>query len=207
MLVIGLTGGIGMGKTSAAAHLRRLGMKVFDADAYVHRLYEGDAVEAVEAAFPGTTRDGQVDRALVAAEVAGKPERLRQLEAIIHPMVIAAEIDFLREQELQNARFAVLEIPLLFETGAESRTDVNIALSASEDVQRTRVLARSGMTGKKFETLKDRQLSDAERRARANYVVDSGTTLEHMQEQLDTLIETLQTREGGVMERLRLQQT
>jgi dephospho-CoA kinase len=207
MLVIGLTGGIGMGKTSAAAHLRRLGMKVFDADAYVHRLYEGDAVEAVEAAFPGTTRDGQVDRALLAAEVAGKPERLRQLEAIIHPMVIAAEIDFLREQELQNARFAVLEIPLLFETGAESRTDVNIALSASEDVQRTRVLARSGMTGKKFETLKDRQLSDAERRARANYVVDSGTTLEHMQEQLDTLIETLQTREGGVMERLRLQQT
>ena len=205
MLVIGLTGGIGMGKTSAAAHLRRLGMKVFDADAYVHRLYEGDAVEAVEAAFPGTTRDGQVDRALLAAEVAGKPERLRQLEAIIHPMVIAAEIDFLREQELQNARFAVLEIPLLFETGAESRTDVNIALSASEDVQRTRVLARSGMTEKKFETLKDRQLSDAERRARANYVVDSGTTLEHMQEQLDTLIETLQTREGGVMERLRLQ--
>jgi dephospho-CoA kinase len=207
MLVIGLTGGIGMGKTSAAAHLRRLGMKVFDADAYVHRLYEGDAVEAIEAAFPGTTRDGQVDRALLAAEVAGKPERLRQLEAIIHPMVIAAEIDFLREQELQNARFAVLEIPLLFETGAESRTDVNIALSASEDVQRTRVLARSGMTEKKFETLKDRQLSDAERRARANYVVDSGTTLEHMQEQLDTLIETLQTREGGVMERLRLQQT
>jgi dephospho-CoA kinase len=207
MLVIGLTGGIGMGKTSAAAHLRRLGMKVFDADAYVHRLYEGDAVEAVEAAFPGTTRDGQVDRALLAAEVAGKPERLRQLEAIIHPMVIAAEIDFLREQELQNARFAVLEIPLLFETGAESRTDVNIALSASEDVQQTRVLARSGMTEKKFETLKDRQLSDAERRARANYVVDSGTTLEHMQEQLDTLIETLQTREGGVMERLRLQQT
>jgi dephospho-CoA kinase len=207
MLVIGLTGGIGMGKTSAAAHLRRLGMKVFDADAYVHRLYKGDAVEAVEAAFPGTTRDGQVDRALLAAEVAGKPERLRQLEAIIHPMVIAAEIDFLREQELQNARFAVLEIPLLFETGAESRTDVNIALSASEDVQQTRVLARSGMTEKKFETLKDRQLSDAERRARANYVVDSGTTLEHMQEQLDTLIETLQTREGGVMERLRLQQT
>jgi dephospho-CoA kinase len=207
MLVIGLTGGIGMGKTSAAAHLRRLGMKVFDADAYVHRLYKGDAVEAVEAAFPGTTRDGQVDRALLAAEVAGKPERLRRLEAIIHPMVIAAEIDFLREQELQNARFAVLEIPLLFETGAESRTDVNIALSASEDVQRTRVLARSGMTEKKFETLKDRQLSDAERRARANYVVDSGTTLEHMQEQLDTLIETLQTREGGVMERLRLQQT
>jgi len=196
-----------MGKTSAAAHLRRLGMKVFDADAYVHRLYEGDAVEAVEAAFPGTTRDGQVDRALLAAEVAGKPERLRQLEAIIHPMVIAAEIDFLREQELQNARFAVLEIPLLFETGAESRTDVNIALSASEDVQRTRVLARSGMTEKKFDTLKERQLSDAERRARANYVVDSGTTLEHMQEQLDTLIETLQTREGGVMERLRLQQT
>lgn len=203
MLVIGLTGGIGMGKTSAAVHLRRRGMKVFDADAYVHRLYEGAAVEAVEAAFPGTTIDGQVDRAALAKEVAGKPERLRQLEAIVHPMVIAAEIDFLREQEMQNARFAVLEIPLLFETGAESRTDVTIALSAPEDVQCTRVLERPGMTVEKFESLKARQLSDSERRARADYVVDSSTTLENLHTQLDRLLESLQTREGDVMERLR----
>ena len=204
MLVIGLTGGIGMGKTSAAAHLRQLGIKVFDADAYVHRLYEGDAVEAVEAAFPGTTRDGQVDRAALAKEVAGKPERLRQLEAIVHPMVVAAEIDFLRQQEFQNAMFAVLEIPLLFETGAESRTDVNIALSAPEDVQRERVLVRLGMTEKKFEALKARQLSDDERRARADYVVDSGTTLDNLHAQLDQVIESLQTHDGQVMERLRL---
>lgn len=204
MLVIGLTGGMGMGKTSAATHLRQLGIKVFDADAYVHRLYEGDAVEAVEAAFPGTTRDGQVDRAALAKEVAGKPERLRQLEAIVHPMVVAAEIDFLRQQEFQNAMFAVLEIPLLFETGAESRTDVNIALSAPEDVQRERVLARLGMTEKKFEALKARQLSDSERRARADYVVDSGTTLENLHAQLDQVIESLQTHDGQVMERLRL---
>ena len=204
MLVIGLTGGMGMGKTSAAAHLRRLGIKVFDADAYVHRLYESEAVEAVEAAFPGTTRDGQVERTALAKEVAGKPERLRQLEAIVHPMVVAAEIDFLRQQELENAMFAVLEIPLLFETGAEARTDVTIALSAPEDVQRSRVLARPGMTEQKFEALKARQLSDDERRARADYVVDSGTTLENLHAQLDRLIESLQTQEGQVMERLRL---
>ena len=205
MLVIGLTGGIGMGKTSAAAHLRRVGIKVFDADAYVHRLYEGDAVDVVEAAFPGTTRDGHVDRAALAKDVAGKPERLRQLEAIVHPMVVAAEIDFLRQQELQNAQFAVLEIPLLFETGAECRTDFNIALSAPEDLQRTRVLARPGMTEKKFEALKNRQLPDSERRARADHVVDSGTTLENLHAQLDQLIESLQTRKGQVMERLRVQ--
>jgi len=203
MLVIGLTGGIGMGKTSAAMHLRQRGLKVFDADAYVHRLYEGAAVEAVEAEFPGTTRDGQVDRAALAKEVAGKPERLRQLEAIVHPMVVAAEIGFLRDREAEGAHLAVLEIPLLFETGAESRTDVTIALSAPEAVQRTRVLERPGMTVEKFETLKARQLSDADRRARADYVVDSGSSLEHMQNQLDTLIESLQDREGEVMERLR----
>lgn len=205
MLVIGLTGGIGMGKTSAAAHLRQLGIKVFDADAYVHRLYEGAAVEVVEAVFPGTTRDGQVDRSALAKEVSGDPERLRQLEAIIHPMVVAAEIDFLRQQELENAMFAVLEIPLLFETGAERRTDVNIALSAPEDVQRERVLARLGMTEKKFEALKARQLTDSERRARADHVVDSGTTLENLHTQLDQVIELLQTHDGQVMDQLRVQ--
>ena len=119
-------------------------------------------------------------------------------------MVVAAEIDFQRQQELENARFAVLEIPLLFETGAESRTDINIALSAPEDVQRERVLARLGMTEKKFEALKARQLSDDERRARADYVVDSGTTLENLHAQLDQVIESLQTQDGQVMENLRL---
>lgn len=203
MLVIGLTGGMGMGKTSAAAHFRARGIEVFDADAYVHHLYEGAAVAAIEAAFPGTTHDGRVDRALLAKEVSGNPERLRQLEAIVHPMVVAAEIDFLRDQEKAGAALAVLEIPLLFETGAEARTDVTIALSASDRVQRERVLARPGMTEEKFEALRARQLSDAERRARADYVVDSGTNLENMHTQLDTLIELLQDRDGRVMEQLR----
>ncbi|HUU66649.1 MAG TPA: dephospho-CoA kinase [Methyloceanibacter sp.] len=203
MLVIGLTGGMGMGKTSAAAHFRARGIEVFDADAYVHHLYEGAAVAAIEAAFPGTTHDGRVDRALLAKEVSGNPERLRQLEAIVHPMVVAAEIDFLRDQEKAGAALAVLEIPLLFETGAEARTDVTIALSASDRVQRERVLARPGMTEEKFEALRARQLSDAERRARADYVVDSGTNLENMHTQLDTLIESLQDRDGRVMEQLR----
>jgi dephospho-CoA kinase len=203
MLVIGLTGGMGMGKTSAAAHFAARGIEVFDADAYVHRLYEGDAVAVIEAAFPGTTRGGRVDRALLAKEVAGNPARLRALEAIVHPMVVKAEIDFLREQEREGAAFAVLEIPLLFETGAEARTDVTIALSASERIQRERVLARPGMTEEKFEALRARQLSDVERRARADYVVDSGTSLENLHAQLDRLIESLQDRDGQVMERLR----
>jgi dephospho-CoA kinase len=203
MLVVGLTGGIGMGKTSAAAHFRRRGIAVFDADAYVHHLYEGAAVPAIQAAFPGVVREGRVDRALLAKEVAGKPERLRELEAIVHPMMVKAEIDFLREQEEQGASLAVLEIPLLFETGAEIRTDVTIAVSASERVQRERVLARPGMTGETFEALRARQHSDADRRAAADFVVDSGTTLENMQAQLDRVIESLQTREGKVMERLR----
>jgi dephospho-CoA kinase len=140
---------------------------------------------------------------LLAREVAGKPERLRELEAIVHPQVVEAEIDFLRAQEEQGARIAVLEIPLLFETGAEIRTDVTIAVSAPEAVQRQRVLARPGMTEEKFAALRARQHSDAERRAAADYVVDSGTSLENMHEQLDRLIESLQTRNGEVMEQLR----
>jgi dephospho-CoA kinase len=205
MLVVGLTGGMGMGKTSAAAHFRQRGIAVFDADAYVHCLYEGAAVAAIQAAFPGVVREGRVDRALLAKEVAGQPERLRQLEAIVHPMVVKAEIDFLREQEEQGAKLAVLEIPLLFETGAEIRTDVTVALSAPEAVQRERVLARPGMTEEKFEALRARQHSDADRRTVADFVVDSGTTLENMHAQLDRVIESLQTREGTVMERLRHQ--
>ena len=205
MLVIGLTGGIGMGKSSAAAHFKRHGVPVFDADAYVHQLYEGEAVPLIEAAFPGTTRAGRVDRALLAKEVAGRPERLRALEAIVHPLVIQAEIDFLCDQEAAGVPMAVLEIPLLFETGAEARVDVTVAVSAPEDVQRARVLDRDGMSVEKFEALRARQLDDAERRARADHVIDSGSSLENLEAQLDVLIESLKLRQGSVMERLRAQ--
>ena len=203
MLVIGLTGSIGMGKSAAAEHFRNLGVPVCDADAEVHRLYEGEAVQAIEAAFPGTTREGKVDRALLAQEVAGSPAKLKQLESIVHPMVVRAELDFLREQEKQGAKFAVLEIPLLFETDAHTRVDVSVVVSAPEEVQRARVLARPGMSQAKLEALLKRQLPDAEKRARADYVVDSGQSLADMQAQIDQILDSLEAREGRVMERLR----
>ena len=204
MLVIGLTGGIGMGKSAAAEHFALRGIPVFDADACVHRLYEGEAVAAIEAAFPGVTRDGRVDRNLLSERIADSPERLKQLEAIVHPMVIEAEIAFLRDRERQGAKLAVLEIPLLFETGADKRVDITLTVSAPAHVQRERVLARTGMTEEKLEQLVARQLPDAERRRRADYVVDSGASLGDMRAALDRVIESLHNREGRVMERLRL---
>ena len=203
MLVIGLTGSIGMGKSAAAAHFRAKGVPVCDADAEVHRLYEGEAVPAVAAAFPRVIREGKVDRALLAKEVGGSPARLKALEAIVHPMVVKAELDFLREQERRGAEFAVLEIPLLFETDALSRVDVIVVVSAPEEVQRQRVLARPGMNEEKLASLIKRQLPDAEKRARADFVVDTGTSLADMQNQIDKILDSLQGRQGRVMERLR----
>jgi dephospho-CoA kinase len=203
MLVIGLTGGIGMGKSAAAEHFVRRGVPVFNADACVHQLYEGKAVAPIEAAFPGVGRGGQIDRKLLTEALAGSQARLRQREAIVHPMVVEAEIDFLRAQERNGAQLAVLEIPLLFETGAETRVDATIVLSAPAEVQRARVLARPGMMAEKLEHLLARQLSDAERRARADYVVDSGLPLPDMHAELDRLLESLRGRKGAVMERLR----
>jgi dephospho-CoA kinase len=138
MLVIGLTGSIGMGKSTAAKHFAKRGIAVFDADAEVHRLYEAKAVPAIAANFPSAVVGGRVDRSLLAQELAASPSKLKQLEAIVHPMVVKAELDFLRRQEAAGAKFAVLEIPLLFETGADSRVDVSIVLSAPEEGQRAR---------------------------------------------------------------------
>jgi len=203
MLVIGLTGSIGMGKSAAAAHFRSRGVKVCDADAEVHRLYDGEAVPAIAASFPSAVRGGKVDRAVLAREVAGSPEKLKQLETIVHPMVVKAEIDFLREQEKRGAALAVLEIPLLFETDAHSRADVTVVVSAPEEVQRARVLARPGMTEAKLADLLKRQLSDAEKCVRADFVVDTGTSLADMGRQIDKILDSLRGREGRVMERLR----
>jgi len=157
----------------------------------------------IETAFPGTTRAGKVDRALLSQAVAGSPERLKQLEAIVHPMVVDAEIDFLIEQEKAGARLAVLEIPLLFETGADARVDVTVAISAPTELQRQRVMARHGMTADKLEHLLARQLPDAERVAKADYVVDSGLSLQDMHDEIDKLIESLKMTDGRVMEQLR----
>jgi dephospho-CoA kinase len=195
MLVVGLTGSIGMGKSAAARHFAEAGVPVFDADAEVHRLYAGEAVPAIVAAFPKAVHGGKVDRGLLAKEVAGSPDRLKALERIVHPMVVKAEIDFLREQEAKGAKLAVLEIPLLFETDAQSRVDVTVVVSAPAEVQRARVLARPGMSEAKLAGLLKRQLPDREKRARADYVVDSGTTLADMQAQIDRLIESLERAE------------
>lgn len=203
MLVIGLTGGIGMGKSEAAKHFARRGVPVFNADACVHALYEGEAVAPIEAAFPGVTSGGKIDRQKLSQFISGAPERLKQLEEIVHPLVVAAEIAFLREQDAQGEAMTVLEIPLLFETNAHQRVDVTVVLSAPEAVQRERVLARPNMTAEKLEYLLARQLPDDEKRARADYVVDSALPLPAMHAELDGLIESLRGRKGAVMERLR----
>jgi dephospho-CoA kinase len=203
MLVVGLTGSIGMGKSAAAAHFASRGVPVLSADAEVHRLYAGKAAPLIEAAFPGVVRGGQVDRERLARAVAGSPAKLEELERIVHPLVVEAEIAFLRAEEAMGAKLAVLEIPLLFETGAQDRCDVTIVVSAPESVQKARLLARPAMTEAKLAHLLKRQLPDAEKRARADYLVDSGTSLADMQRQIDKILESLQTREGRVMERLR----
>jgi len=192
-----------MGKSAAAERFASHGIPVFNADLCVHQLYAGVAVRAIESAFPGTSRGGKVDRKLLSERIAGSAARLQRLEAIMHPMVVEAETAFLIEQENKGAKLAELEIPLLFETGADTRVDVTVVLSAPAEVQRSRVLARPGMTADKLEHLLTRQLPDAERRARADFVVESGTSLQDMHEALDKLIESLQHREGRVMERLR----
>ncbi len=178
MLVVGLTGSIGMGKSAAAAHFASRGVPVLSADAEVHRLYAGEAAPLIEAAFPGMVQGGKVDRERLARAVAGSPAKLAELERIVHPLVVEAEIAFLRAEEAKGAKLAVLEIPLLFETGAQDRCDVTIVVSAPEAVQKARVLARPGMTEEKLAHLLKRQMPDAEKRAHADYVVDSGTSLE-----------------------------
>ena len=203
MLVIGLTGSIGMGKSTAAKHFVRRGIAVFDADAEVHRLYEGEGVPAIATCFPNVVRGGRVDRKLLAQDLAASPGKLKELEAIVHPMVVRSELDFLREQEMRGAEFAVLEIPLLFETGAEKRVDVSLVLSAPEEVQRARVLARPGMTAAKLDQLLKRQLPDSEKRARADYVVDSDASIADMEAEIDRLLESLKGKQGRIMERLR----
>lgn len=203
MLVVGLTGSIGMGKSAAAAHFAARGVPVLSADAEVHRLYAGEAAPLIEVAFPDVVQGGKVDRQRLARAVAGSPAKLAALERIVHPLVVAAELAFLRAEEARGAKLAVLEIPLLFETGAQDRCDVIIVVSAPSGVQKARVLARPGMTEEKLAQLLRRQLPDAEKRARADYVVDSGTSLGDMHRQIDNILESLQTREGKVMERLR----
>ena len=192
MLVIGLTGSIGMGKSSVAARLRALGIAVFDADAEVHRLYAGPAVAAIEAAFPGTTDGGKVDRQKLSAVLLANPRDFARLEAIVHPLVFAAERAFLHAQAQRGARLAVLEVPLLLESGKPPRVDVIVVASTAADLQRERVLRRPGMTLEKLEQVLGRQMPDAEKRARADYVVDTSGTFAETDAQVDRIVESLQ---------------
>ena len=196
MLVVGLTGSIGMGKTTVAARLRALGLPVCDADAEVHKLYEGAAVAPIEAAFPGTTGEGKVDRQKLAAALLADPSGFKRLEAIVHPLVFEAERNFLRAEAARGKAAAVLEIPLLYETGGERRVDCVIVCSASAEAQQARVLQRPGMTAEKLAQLLSRQMSDAEKRARADFVVDTGGTFAASEAQVDKIVESLQGRQG-----------
>jgi dephospho-CoA kinase len=196
MLIVGLTGSIGMGKSTVAGYFRRHGIAVCDADAEVHKLYEGAAVPLIETAFPGTTQSGKVDRQRLAAALMADPGAFKRLEAIVHPLVFEAERRFLREEAARGATAAVLDIPLLLEAGGHARVDVVVVCSARADKQRERVLQRPGMTPEKLAQILGRQMPDAEKRARADFVVDTGGTLADTERQVDTLVESLKARTG-----------
>jgi dephospho-CoA kinase len=191
MFILGLTGSIGMGKTTTAGLFAEAGVPVHDADAAVHRLYEAEAVADIEAAFPGTTTDVGVDRQKLAARVLGRPEAIRRLEAIVHPLVRAVEEHFITAAAARGDPIVVLDIPLLFETGGESRTDAVVVVSAPAEVQRSRTLARPGMTMEKLEAILAKQIPDAEKRRRADFVVDTSRGLDAARSQVRAILDAV----------------
>lgn len=195
MLILGLTGSIGMGKSTTAAMFQAEGVPVYDSDAAVHALYAagGAAVAPVEAAFPGVVVDGAIDRARLSAKVVGDPEALAKLEAIVHPLVGAHRIGFFEKAQAEGQEIVVLDVPLLFETGGQKSVDKVVVVSAPAEVQRARVLARPEMTPEKFEAILARQLPDAEKRARADFVIDTGQGVEHARKQVRDLLTLLRT--------------
>lgn len=178
MILLGLTGSIGMGKSTTARMFAKAGAAVYDADAAVHALYRGEAAPLIEAAFPGSTDDGVVDRRKLGAQVIGRPEAMRRLEEIVHPLVRNSEAAFLQEARQSAARIAVLDIPLLFETGGEERVRAAVVVTADPAIQRQRVLARPGMDAERLDALLAKQMPDAEKRRRAHFLIDTGHGLE-----------------------------
>jgi len=178
MIVLGLTGSIGMGKSTTANLFAEAGVPVYDADATVHTVYEGEAAPAIEAAFPGTTADGKVDRAKLSARVVHDPAALRQLEQIVHPMLRAYHQKFLEDAERSGAPVAVVDVPLLFETGGEKRVDAVVVVTTSPENQRERILARGNMSSEALDAILARQMPDAEKRRRADFVVDTSHGLD-----------------------------
>jgi dephospho-CoA kinase len=193
MFILGLTGSLGMGKTTTAGFFAEAGVPVHDADAVVHHLYEGEAVAAVESAFPGTTVAGKVDRAKLAARIIGDPEALARLEAIVHPLVRQAETRFLAAARASDAKVVVLDIPLLLETASDQRVDAIVVVSAPADTQRRRVLERPGMTPDKLEALLARQMGDSEKRRHADFVVDTSLGFEAARAQVKEILRAIAT--------------
>lgn len=193
MLTIGLTGSIGMGKSTTAAMFREAGIPVYDADAAVADLYVkgGAAVEPLEAAFPGVTKDGAVDREALRQRVLGDDEAMAKLNSIVHPLVGMSRMGFFAEAQAAKADMVILDIPLLFETGGNANMDAVVVASAPAEMQRERVLAREGMTQARLDDILKRQTPDAEKRARADFIVDTGQGLEHARTQVREIIATL----------------
>ncbi|MDP9790139.1 dephospho-CoA kinase [Agrobacterium tumefaciens] len=191
MIVIGLTGSIGMGKTTTAKLFAGEGVPVLDSDEVVHGLYRTEAVPLIEAAFPGTTVSGVVDRQKLGDVLRKNPANFGRLEEIVHPLVRKRQEAFLAAARKDDRQFALLDIPLLFETGAESRVDKVVVVSCAPEIQRERVLSRPGMTEEKFEMILARQTPDAEKRRRADFIVDSGSGVEAARDQVREILQKL----------------
>lgn len=193
MFVLGLTGSLGMGKSTTAGFFAEHGIPVHDADAAVHRLYKGEAVPLIEAAFPGTTRGGEVDREKLSLRVLNDPGAIKKLEAIVHPLVQAAEERFLAEAQKAGAPVVVLDIPLLFETGGDRRCDAVVVVSAPEDIQRARIFERPGMTAQKVAAILANQMADAEKKKHADFVVDTSRGFDAAREQVREILARIAT--------------
>ncbi|MBO9100406.1 MULTISPECIES: dephospho-CoA kinase [unclassified Rhizobium] len=191
MIRLGLTGSIGMGKTTTARLFADAGIPVNDADKAVHELYAGEAAPLIEGAFPGTVAGGIVDRQLLSRQLAANPAGFKTLEAIVHPLVRRRELAFLGEQALAGADIVVLDIPLLFETASADRVDRIVVVTCDPQLQRQRVLARPGMTEEKFNMILSRQMPDADKRARADFLIDTGNGIEAARSQVAAIIAAL----------------
>jgi dephospho-CoA kinase len=189
MIILGLTGSIGMGKSTTAKLFAEAGVPVYDADAAVHKIYEGEAAPAVEAAFPGTTVGGKVDRNKLSARVVHDPAAIRRLEAIVHPMLGASRQKFFEDAERSGAPVAVVDVPLLYETGGEKRVDAVVVVTTTPEIQRQRILARENMTSEKLDAILARQLPDAEKRKRADFVVDTSDGLDPVRARIRDILE------------------
>lgn len=197
MIIVGLTGSIGMGKSTAAQMFRELGVPVNDADEVVHDLYRGEAVGPVEATFPGVARNGVIDRAELSRQLLARPDRLGELERIVHPLVRAKEQEFLARHRAAGAPFVLLDIPLLYETKAEMRVDRVVVVTCDPQTQRERVLKRPGMTEEKFAMILARQLPDSEKRARADYIIDTSDSFDVTRQQIRAIVDQLRTGQAG----------